>query len=170
MRTFYLSLFLLVLLLQPVFSQASVNEEESKISFVFVDDDVDGTISGFQFNGVIDLEDISRMALNGSVEMETLDTDNWLRDRHLRSRKYFNNREYPNLEFKSSNVSKQGDLYIVEGTLTIKGIVKSVSWSFKRQTDALIGTTTIYTSDFDINIHKERERTQVDITINLALK
>ena len=80
-------LFLFCLL--PIFSiaQSSVDASKSSVFFVFVDDDVDGSISGFEFTGTINLEDLSKMILSGSVVMETLDTDNWLRTSHLSSQK-----------------------------------------------------------------------------------
>ena len=102
--------------------------------------------------------------------METLDTDNWLRNRHLRSSKYFNNKEYPRLYFQSNSISRNGNEYIVKGTLTIKGISKEVTFLFQRSGTGYKGTAEINSADFDINIHKEHSQNAVAVTIFMAVK
>jgi polyisoprenoid-binding protein YceI len=137
------------------------------VTFLFIDDDVDGTLSGFDFTGKIDLGDPGNSVFSGSVEMETLDTNNWFRNRHLRSKKYFNNKEFPKLFFKSNSVTASGNEFVVRGDLTIKGISKPVSFTFTRLPGKLRGTTVINASDFDIFIHNEPERNMVNVTLTL---
>ena len=143
----------------------SVIETESEISFNFIDDDVDGTMSGFEFTGEINLDDISGSVFSGSVETKSLDTNNWLRSRHLRARKYFNAKDYPRVTFKSTSVSGAKQGFRVTGTLEIKGIEQEVIWDFSNDGERLVGTTQINTKDFDISIHTKRERNEVKITI-----
>jgi polyisoprenoid-binding protein YceI len=147
--------------------QIVIDESEASIQFLFVDDDVDGTMSDFNFTGSIDLDNLESSNFSGSVAMESLDTDNWFRDRHLRSKKYFNNKAYPRLSFKSSSVSDSGNEFLVRGNLTIKNISKPVSFTFKKLAGKLRGTGVINASDFDIFIHDDSGRNMVDVTITL---
>ncbi len=166
MRLFYFVLFLI--LIHPVHGQnKQVDEATARISFVFLDDEVDGTIEGFEFTGTINGSNIENSEFSGSVLMETLDTNNWFRDRHLRAKKYFSAKAYPKLSFTGTNVTPMGQGFQVVGMLTIKGISKETTFFFKDSGADLRGTTSINTSDFDINIHKSKERNKVDITIVL---
>ena len=163
---------ILLLLLTPLalaYAQVSVNESAAKISFVFLDDDVDGTIANFKFSGHIDPNNFENSNLSGSVVMETLDTNNWFRDRHLRAKKYFNAKDFPQLNFQSSSIIPSSELgkYKVSGTLTIKGISKPVEFIFRTAANKIIGQSAINSSNFDIFIHKQKERNEVEIQIEI---
>ncbi len=150
-------------------AQVQVNESASEFTFLFLDDDVDGTISDFQFTGNIDSAQFENSVLKGTVLMETLDTENWLRNRHLRSKKYFNAKEHPRMSFESTTISPGEQLgqYTVTGKLTIKGITQTVEMDVMNRGNVLVGSTTIFTSDFDINIHKKKERNEVEIKFRI---
>ena len=90
----------LILSVQTITSQnIIVDEEKATVSFLFLDDDVDGTLSEFKFTGSLNFEDLETSVISGTVATETIDTDNWLRNRHLRN-KYFKADDFPLLKFK----------------------------------------------------------------------
>jgi len=168
MSRLFVAYFMLFCVLPSLYAQSiSIIESEAEIQFLFVDDDVDGSLSKFNFNGAINLDDLANSDFSGSVAMETLDTDNWFRDRHLRSKKYFNNKTYPLLSFKSTSVSGAGSEFLVRGNLTIKGISRPVTFNFRKLPGKLQGTAQINTSQFDILIHDEISRNMVEVTITL---
>lgn len=142
-------------------------EEEAKVAFHFVDDEVDGFFEGFSFTGRLDLNDLSNSVLSGSVETKTIDTNNWLRSRHLRAKKYFNAKDFPKLTFKSSAISGTKQSFRVDGTLEIKGIKKAIVWDFINDGKTLKGTTTVNTTDFQIEIHNDRQRNKTVLSISL---
>ncbi|MFT5437669.1 MAG: polyisoprenoid-binding protein YceI [Ulvibacter sp.] len=143
-----------------------VNEDKATVDFLFLDDDVDGTLSDFKFTGSLDFNALETSTLSGTVATETIDTDNWLRNRHLRN-KYFKSDDFPLLKFKSDSISAEGDSFIVNGVLTIKGISKIVSFRFSKTSNLLTGKASMNASDFDINIHDETSRNKLTITIVL---
>ena len=145
----------------------NVNEAEAEISFNFIDDDVDGTFDDFQFTGNINLEALENSVFSGSVVTKTIDTNNWLRSRHLRARKYFNASDFPKISFASTSVSGTKDEFQVSGTLVIKGIENTVLWKFENDGQRLIGTTTVNTHDFDISIHDDKVRNKVELSVIL---
>lgn len=145
-------------------------EAEAAIAFNFVDDDVDGVFEGFVFTGQFDLNDLSNSAVSGSVETKTIDTNNWLRSRHLRAKKYFNAKDFPKLTFKSTTISGTKNAFKVNGTLEIKGTKKAVVWNFTNDGKTLKGTTTINTTDFNIEIHEDRQRNKTVVTIALPYR
>lgn len=147
--------------------QITVNEDGALVSFYFIDDKVKGTFGGFQFTGSVDLNDLTNSKISGSVVTKTIDTNNWLRSRHLRARKFFNAKEYPIVTFESSSISGVKEGFQVVGTLQIKGIKKEVIWNFSNNDRKLTGTATLNTRDFDISIHDKKERNKVRATITL---
>ena len=162
-------LLILVLLLGgPISAQVVVvNEAEAEISFNFIDDDVDGTFGDFQFTGNINLDALENSVFSGSVVTKTIDTNNWLRSRHLRARKYFNASDFPKITFASTSVSGTKDEFQVNGTLMIKGIKNTVHWKFESDGQRLLGTTTVNTHDFDISIHDDKVRNKVKLFVIL---
>ena len=159
-------LFLIVLTQTGIAQNIVVNEAKATVEFLFLDDDVDGTLSDFKFTGNFDLNSLETSTLSGTVATETIDTDNWLRNRHLR-KKYFKSDDFPLLKFQSNRISAEGDALIVNGMLTIKGISKAANFRFTNTSNLPIGKASINASDFDIYIHDETERNKVTITISL---
>lgn len=160
---------LLVLLCAATLSAQTAPLKNATIAFEFVAKEVTGTIAGFKSNSKIDLNDLANSFFEGSVAVETLDTNNGLRNWSLKSGKYFDESDYPRIYFKSSEVTQRGDTYLVKGVLTLKGTKKPMTITFKKDGAALAGTAELYTSDFDINIKKKREDNLVKITFRFGL-
>ena len=151
-----------------------VTAQKAKISnavieFEFVDKEVKGTISGFESTSKIDWDNMANSFFEGSVAVETLDTNNGLRNWSLKSGKYFDKSDYPRIYFKSTEITHEGKNYLVKGILSLKGIKKPLVIIFKRNGAALVGTTELYTYDFDIKIKKKREDNLVKITFRFEL-
>ncbi len=162
----FTALFILLCIVMPLEAQqASIQEATASIRFVFEDKDVDGTLGDFQFTGTIDPNAITTASIAGSVATETLDTDNWLRNRHLRGKKYFNAGAYPRISFTSHSIEVTDSGFSVSGTLTLKGVTKNIVWEFTDSTTEFTGTTAINTQDYGISIYDERSRNIVSITI-----
>ncbi len=128
-----------------------------KITFEFPSKKVKGTIEGFESTSKIDWENPSNSSFQGSVESASLDTNNGLRNWSLRSSRYFSAKNYPRISFTSNSVQKEGNTWIVQGDLTLKGITKPFRIDFKESNGKLKGKGKLYSSDFDIKIKKQRE-------------
>jgi len=164
----YYILITVLLLATPLSAQKiTVDESKAIVSFNFIDDDVDGIFEEFEFTGNVDLSDLQNSTFSGSVISKTIDTHNWLRSRHLRSRKYFNTRDFPKIKFNSTSISGVAEGFQVTGILEIKGIEKTVVWNFTNDGDRLSGITTINTQDFDISLHRRKDRNKVTVEIVL---
>jgi polyisoprenoid-binding protein YceI len=148
-----------------------INTTDSKITFTFDSEGVAGTIGDIQSQSEIDLTQIEESIIKGSVNVSSLETGNFLRDGHLMWEKYFNRSDYPRIYFESTAITAKGTAsYSILGNLTIKGISKPVTFTAVK-TDGLIKITgTIYTSDWDITIDKERKNNKLTIVMDLQLK
>lgn len=143
---------------------------DAKISFEFPSKNVKGSIEGFESNSVIDLKNIENSSLEGSVDAKTLDTNNFLRNLSLRSGRYFDVKTHPRIYFESSQTTKLSDGFKVTGDLTLKGTKKSIEIKFRKEGNRILGSTSIYASDFGIKIKKEREDNLVKVNFTFGLQ
>ena len=84
------------------------------------------------FTGTItyDEQDITKSALQGSIKVSSIDTDNEKRDKHLRSADFFDVENHPEITFASKRIEKKDDGYVMIGDLTIRGVTKEVEMPF----------------------------------------
>ncbi|MCX5986894.1 MAG: YceI family protein [Chloroflexi bacterium] len=67
------------------------------------------------------------LVLDREPPATSVDTDNEMRDNHLRSGDFFEAEKYPHMTFVSTKVEGAGgDRYHVHGDLTIKGVTRAV--------------------------------------------
>ena len=73
-------------------------------------------------------DDFTEATIEFSAEVNSIDTDNEGRDKHLQSADFFDAEKYPSLTFKSTSFKKIDDKnYAVTGELTIHGVTKTVT-------------------------------------------
>lgn len=111
---------------------------------------VDGTIGGLKGTVQFDKDNPGNGLFETSVKVSTIDTDNTKRDKDLMKEKYFNEPEFPDIVFKSTKISKDGNGYRANGELTIKGISRPLEMPFEFKED---GNTGVFSSQFTINRH-----------------
>ena len=166
----YKSILGLLIFYSTSFVNAQYDQiETASITFEFVSKNVKGTIGGFKSTSTLNFEQPENMALVGSVAIETLDTNNFLRNWSLKSGKYFDKKAYPRIYFESTVIRQNGNVFEVDGLLTIKGIERPITITFRRDGKTLKGTASIYTADFGINIKRLREDNLVDVAFLFVL-
>ncbi len=164
-----LFLLLLIGIVLPIQSQDYQKISKAKVSFVFVDKDVDGTISGFTSSSKIDVNEIESSSFSGSVSVETIKTGNVLRDWSIKGGKYFDAKNHPYIKFSSTKVVQEGNTIQVTGDLTIKGTTKVEVFEFTRNEKQWIGTCSLNSYDYGIAIKKKRVDNTVAVKIELFL-
>jgi polyisoprenoid-binding protein YceI len=128
---------------QPVASAA----EDAKATKFSVDDVHSSLIFSIQhvgltnfygrFNDIdghytLDMANPEASSFDVRIKTKSVDTANDGRDKHLKSPDFFNAAEYPNIEFKSTKVSKTGDNTLqVTGDLTMHGVTKPLTLEMK---------------------------------------
>jgi polyisoprenoid-binding protein YceI len=111
---------------------------------------VGGSFSGLQGNIKFNPGDIGHAEFNISVDANTVNTENSLRDDHLRRETYFDVKKYPRISFASTKVSRaaQNGAFLIFGKLTIKNTTKDISFPFTAEAS---GTGYIFKGTFTMN-------------------
>ncbi|MFO0816517.1 MAG: YceI family protein [Pirellulales bacterium] len=82
--------------------------------------EVDGKFS-------LDRQDPTKSTFQLTVKVASVDTANAARDEHLRQPDYFDAKQFPTIEFKSTAVKPIKDGYDVTGDFTMHGVTKSIT-------------------------------------------
>lgn len=91
---------------------------------------VTGSFKTFEGELETSNEDFTGASISFSLDVDSVDTNQTMRDDHLKSAEFFDAAQYPKISFKSTSFTKEDDnQYKLVGDLTIKGVTKSVSLS-----------------------------------------
>jgi polyisoprenoid-binding protein YceI len=87
-----------------------------------------------EFKGTIEIgDDLSAAKAYGTVNVESIETNEPQRDSHLRSPDFLDAPHYPQLRFESTRMIALDDqAFRITGNLTIRGISKEITWGNTR--------------------------------------
>ena len=109
-----------------------LDRNHSAVSFTIkhmVISEVTGRFDDFDIKLVSSKDDFSDAMLDGTIKVESIDTGNPNRDRHLKTDDFFNAEKFPEIRFKSTSVEKVDEKnYKITGDLTIRDVTKKVTW------------------------------------------
>ncbi len=108
-----------------------IDPAHTRISFsteYLVISEVEGEFKKFNGSVTAANADWSDLKADITVDVNSLTTDNDMRDNHLKSDDFFNAEKFPSLTFKSTGIKMIGkNKYVLTGNLTIRDVTKSVS-------------------------------------------
>ena len=79
------------------------------------------------FSGTITVAPDGTPSVHAEIDVTSLNTGNEQRDGHIKSADFFDVEHYPVATFASTSVRANGEAYLLDGNLTIKGVTKPVS-------------------------------------------
>lgn len=128
-----------------------------------------------------DAKDVSKSAVDVTIEAGSVDTRVEMRDNDLRSANFFDVQKYPTITFKSKKVEAAGEGKLkVTGDLTIHGVTKEVVLEVEGPTAAVkdprgnlhmgaSGTTKVNRKDFGVSGASAMVGDEVSITLDVEL-
>lgn len=132
---------------------------------------VEGDLKGLKATIIFDEKDIASSFIEASVDANTIDTDNNLRDKDLKKQKFLHTNDHPVISFRSSSIEKEENSYKAIGDLALKGIKKQVTIPFDfipKENDGIFkGSFIIDRNNF--NIGKEGGTVGKTITVYLEV-
>lgn len=89
---------------------------------------VTGTFRNFEGGATTESDDFDNAEIHFSLDVDSVDTNQEMRDTHLKGADFFDAETYPKIAFKSTSFKKvDDDEYTLTGDLTMKGITKPVT-------------------------------------------
>jgi polyisoprenoid-binding protein YceI len=142
---------LILIASNSAFAQLKNNVTKSKITFEIKNLGIktDGTIGKMEAEVKFDPGKLDASKINAVADITTINTDNDMRDSHLKSENYFDVAKYPNITMSSVSFKKKsGNNYIGQFNITIKDKTKLVDVPF---TYAYTGNMALLKGSFKIN-------------------
>ena len=92
--------------------------------------EVEGSFKTFTGSMTASKPDFTDAQIDFSVDVNSISTDNDMRDKHLKSDDFFNAEKFPKMTFKSQSFKKLGaKAYELTGDLTIRDVTKKVKFN-----------------------------------------
>ena len=150
-------LILLLFLANCAFAQGNHPVKRSSVTFQIknMGFTVNGSIGGVQATIVFDPATPESGVIEASADVATINTDNEMRDHHLRSDSYFDAAKYPKITMRSVTLKhKSGSNYIGQFNVTIKDKTKQLEMPFtyveNAGSETFTGILKLKRSDFGI--------------------
>lgn len=132
---------------------------------------VDGNFKTATIKVNVDEANPAKSSFSGVVEAKSINTDNNLRDSHLRDKEeFFNVSKYPSLSMKSVSVTKKSaGVYTVVWDMTIKGVTRRFSSDVltKAEGDLLLISTEFKVNRRDWNVGENSMIMSDNVSIKL---
>jgi len=133
-----------------------------------------------------DGEHFNKASVEATIPVADISTREAKRDEHLKSPDFFDVAKYPNMTFKSKEISIKGDQFQMKGDLTLHGVTKEVTLTgklpdkpikdpFGKTRIGASATTTLNRKDFGISWNKNLDSggvmlgEDVSVTIDVEL-
>jgi polyisoprenoid-binding protein YceI len=172
----YILFILAALISSSVVAQYKPVEPGSSVSFTIknLGFGVDGTFKGLQGDITFDPANLGASLFDVTLDASTVNTDNSLRDGHLKGDSYFDVKNYPRIHFVSTKVSAgKGGAYVLTGKLTIKKTSKIISFPFSAtpSNDGVLfkGTFSMNRKDYDVG-GTSTISDNLDVSLNILAK
>lgn len=158
--------------------QLKPSDAESEISFTINNFGMStkGNLKGLVGTISWNTKNINTCFFNISADANTINTNNSLRDSHLKKEEYFNVKKFSKITIQSTKIISldNGNSYEMEADLTLKGISKKIRFPFIAivQTNGIVfnGKFEIYRKDYGVGGSSISLSNTVKINLNVIAK
>lgn len=149
----------------------TINYQESSVQFVATNlgVGVDGAIRKFQGEIAFDATQLEQSYFKIKLNTRSIWTGNNMRDEHLQEADFFDSEKYPEITFDSGEIRKEGTGYNVTGTLTMKGVSKTVEIPFTYSGQTFKGNLTLNRTDYGVGTDGFLDTIGETVTIQIGI-
>jgi polyisoprenoid-binding protein YceI len=133
--------------IDPVHSEVSFTVRHMMVS------KVRGRFDTFE-GTIVTAEDPLNSVVTASVDLSSINTGQEQRDAHIRSADFFEVEKHTHMTFVSTGIRPDGDDFLLDGDLTLKGVTKPVTFKLEFSgigPDAYGGTRAGFSATTEIN-------------------
>jgi polyisoprenoid-binding protein YceI len=138
-------------------------------SIKFKGKDADGIFKSMSGDISFNENDLGSSKFYVYVDVSSINTGNFLKNRHAKSDTWFDAKQYPVITFISSKFSKSNTGYQVEGTLEMHGTKKQVIIPFTFLSNTFKGTFALNRMDYGVGKNGSNE-INLDISVPVTKK
>lgn len=153
----------------------TMNMEGAKVNFNVVSKKTTGTFKKVESKITFDVANLTASEIEGTIDVNSIDTKNKARDKHLLSADYFDAKKFSTITFNSTSIIKSRDGgYKMAGKITIKGVEKDINLHFTfSETDGkgiFKAKAMLMADDFGVVIDKKKhENNKIMIEIEIPV-
>ena len=152
MKTLRYSIMIGTLILLSAFTIYNATNWQIKDGYKikFSGNDVEGNFESIKGDISFDENDLATSKFNLNVDVTSIATGNWLKNRHARGEKWFDADKYPMIHLISTKFLKSTNGYTVDGILEMHGIKKQVSLPFTFSNNVFKSTFSVNRIDYGV--------------------
>ena len=172
----YYSLLIIALLSSSLtFAQAKHTVTKASVTYEIKNMGINtsGKFNTLQADIVFDKANLASSSIEANVEVNSIDSDNEMRDKHLKAEDYFDAAHYPKITMKSVSFKAKGaNDFVGMFNMTIKGKTKlvAVPFTYKESTGSALFTGSFKINRTDFNIGGKSMVLADDATIKLVVE
>jgi polyisoprenoid-binding protein YceI len=161
---------------QRVLAQYKPSDKQSQVEFKIKNFgfSVSGSFTGLSGAITFDPAHPEAASFDVSIDANTVNTDNDMRDGHLRNPDYFDVANFPRIRLVSDKIRSSGRGFVFSGKLIIKNIIRPVSFPFTADLSPgggylFKGNFTINRRDFNVG-GASTISDKLEVTLNVVVK
>ncbi|WP_163407899.1 YceI family protein [Flavobacterium ajazii] len=116
----------------------------------FSGDDIDGKFEKFSGTINFDATDLQNSNFSVNVEVNSIATGNWIKNKIAKGEKWFGTDMYPTINFVSGEITKTDTGYLTKGNLTMHGITKKIEIPFTFSNNVFKGKFSVNRVDYKV--------------------
>lgn len=147
----------------------TVKSDAVKINFVADMDQTEGSVGGFVGKIFFDTDDLAKSVIQGNVDVNTLNTGNDKRDKHLKSADFFDAKSFSTMSFTSVKIVQKGERYVMTGKMKIKGTEREETITFSYTDKVFKGEGTIQLSYYKVGKYGDQKPDETNVKISFAI-
>jgi polyisoprenoid-binding protein YceI len=139
-------------------------------SIKFIGEHPSGVFTSFK--GVIQFDEnnLETSKFDVSIDVASINTGNGIRNKHAKDEKWFDVKNYPEIKFTSSSITKTSSGYLANGTLQMHGVQKQISIPFTFSNNIFNGSFNVNRLDYKIGTIKGMSaRASTDYKVEISV-
>lgn len=147
---FPLSIFVIILASAFTFKSSLDWKVSEGYEVKFKGTEAEGVFTKMNGSMVFNESELSNATISVSIDVNSINTGNGTKNKHAKSKKWFDAEKYPTIKFNSSKITKSGSSYEAEGTLSMHGIEKTVKIPLTFSSNTFKGELKVNRMDYKI--------------------
>jgi polyisoprenoid-binding protein YceI len=166
---FPLMVVVIIILSAFTFFQSLDWKINDNYSVKFDGGDPSGEFKGLKGSIKFDENNLAASKFDCTVDVETINTGNGMKNTHAKSDKWLDAAKYPVIRFFSKSINRTASGFEAIGTLDFHGVQKEITLPFTFVNNVFAGTFEVNRLDYDINKAEPKHGSAVPMTFFPAL-